>query len=286
MRSVRLLTVAVIALLAAGAVFAVVYVVTTASDESAGRDDGTTLRMVMDDPQRYEGERVIVSGEWAENDFFPADRAEEVIVIGDDADVTLLAIPQLGVTVPPVDENDVLRITGEVRIPEGTEAGFLDAGGLLTDDRDGAEPVIAATRVERGTLGDPDERFPVDVTVEQLVGSPRAFDERPLRVRGVARQLGGRGFVLTDDDASIFVSAPTTELEQVQDGERISIRADLSRLSRYGEDALGEALADDPAGAQPDAQLDLEALPIEAGEPYLLLRSLEAGDPARDDDTS
>jgi hypothetical protein len=51
----------------------------------------------------------------------------------------------------------------------------------------------------------------------------------------------------------------------------VRVRAELSRLSAYGADALEKALASDPPWDQQREELDLDDVPIEAGEPYLLL---------------
>ena len=78
-----------VALLVAAAVAGLIaYLVI--SEESAGPETGATLTDVVADPSRYEGERVSVSGEWAENPYFPADQADEIIVLGDDAENPLL----------------------------------------------------------------------------------------------------------------------------------------------------------------------------------------------------
>lgn len=192
---------------AIGAVFLVAYLLAD-TDESAGIEEGVTLNAVLEQPARYEGEQVTVSGEWADNEYFPPEGADEVIVIGDDADETLLVVPRLGVAVPDVDENTVLRVTGVV-------------------------------------------------------------------VRGSASRVGGRGFVLSQDGATIFVSASGSELERLQDGERVRVRGDLARLSTYGADELEQAIRSDPPGDQPRSALELDELPIEVGEPYLLLRTFD-----------
>ncbi len=73
----------------------------------------------------------------------------------------------------------------------------------------------------------------------------------------------------------IFVSASASELEQLQDGERVRVRAELARLSSHGADALEKAIISDPPTDQPRSALYLDEIPIKAGEPYLLLRALE-----------
>jgi hypothetical protein len=251
----------------------VVVVVLTATDESAGPEEETTLNDVVDDPARYEGQRVTISGEWEETEHFRPEDAEEVIVLGDDAGAILLVVPQLGVEVPEMDEDTVVSVTGEVRLPEQGERGFVAPDGLL----EGPSPVIAAERVS--LVAAPEEPVAVNadqVTVAQLLRDPAAYTDDPLLVFGTAHRIGDRGFVLAGDQAAtIFVSAPASRLQDLQEGDRVRVRAELSRMSAYGADALEKALASDPPWDQQREELDVDDVPIEVGEPYLLLREVD-----------
>ena len=77
------------------------------------------------------------------------------------------------------------------------------------------------------------------------------------------------------DGATIFVSAPSRDLSAVEAGDGVHIRAELSRLSAFGSDALEDALQTDPPGDQPSSASGIGEVPIDRGEPYLLLRGLD-----------
>jgi hypothetical protein len=265
----------VLTLLAAASFGLFVYIV--ASDESAGTEDDVTLSDVVQDPTRYEGQRVAISGEWADNGYFSPDQAEEVIVLGDDAEHELLVVPSLGVAVPGVDDNDVLAVEGVVRIPERGGAGYVAPDALMERVDGGIAPVVQAESIE--LVSNPDEPLAAEAdhaTVRQLLRDPRAWDERAVVVRGTVTRVVDRGFTLIQDGAAIFVSAPASELGALDAGQHVRIRAELTRLSGFGADALEHALATDPPGDQPGSSLDIGDVPIEVGEPYLLLRALDA----------
>jgi hypothetical protein len=257
------------------AIFLVGYLIAD-TDESAGPEEEVTLNAVVEEPARYEGERVTVSGEWEETESFAPEDADQVIVLGDDAGTTLLVVPQLGTAVPELDENSVVRVTGPVRLVERGEAGFPAPGGPLEDGGDGPAPIVAAERVEFVADQDAPILREVDqVTVERLLRDPGAFDEAGLAVTGTATKVGDRGFLLTQDGATIFVSAPAQELEAIEDGARLTVRAEPAFLSGFGSDALERALASDPPTDQPASELDPGEIPVEPGEPYLLLRGVD-----------
>jgi hypothetical protein len=263
-------------LLAAGAIALVSWVV--ADGESAGSEEGVTLRDVVREPERFEGRRVTITGEWADNRYFAPSQADEVIVLGDDADTRLLVVPELGVDVPDIDENSVLVVEGAVRLPNRTRAGLLAPGELMRRNDGGVAPVVAATRV---TLSEgPEQPIETDAdhaTIRQVLRDPRAWDERALVVRGTVARLTPRGFILAQEGESIFVSAPDSQLSGLRQGDRVRVRAELSRLSQFGADAVEQAFATDPPGDQAGSP-DLGGVPIERGEPYLLLRGIEPRD--------
>lgn len=116
--------------------------------ESAGPEKGVTLNDVVEDPAGHQGERVTISGEWEETEYFAPENADEVIVLGDDAGKTLLVVPQLGTDVPELDQNAVVRVTGPVRLIEQDESGFLAPGGLLGGQGEGPAPIVAAEQVD------------------------------------------------------------------------------------------------------------------------------------------
>jgi len=110
---------------------------------------------------------------------------------------------------------------------------------------------------------------PVDeVTVGQLLEDPAAYDGAEVMIREatvVPIEPPG-GFVLEGDEGRILVSAPggTPELEP---GESVPVQAEVVRFTEPAGDALGEEFAD---------AAELAEAPTDAGEPYLLLRSLPA----------
>jgi cold shock CspA family protein len=262
-------------LLAVAVVAAVAYI-SADTGESAGREEGVTLRDVVSDPERFEGQRVQISGEWAENDYFAPAQAEEVIVLGDDAATPLLVVPELGVDVPVMDENSVVVVEGIVRVPDRAQAGLLGPAALMEGDDGGVAPVVAASRVKLTEGPEPPIAAEADeATIRQLLRDPRAWGEASLVVPGQVTRITGRGFTLTDEGTSIFVSAPAAELSELKQGQRVRIRAELSRLSQFGADAVEQAVTTVPPGDQAPPVTGLGDIPIERGEPYLLLRGIE-----------
>jgi hypothetical protein len=112
-------------------------------------------------------------------------------------------------------------------------------------------------------------------TIPAILRDPRAFDGRLVRVSGTARRTP-RGLVLRDDGRDVFVSAPASDLNAVSDGEGISVQAKVQRLSGLAADTLERAFATDPPGEQSGEPPVLDRLPIDPGEPYLLLRDIGA----------
>ena len=274
MRTLATPIIVVLALTVAAAAALVAYL--AMSQESAGSEEGVTVRDILEEPARHEGERVAISGEWYDNEHFSPDQAEEVIVLGDDADQPLLVIPRLGVEVPQLDEDTAVAVEGVVRIPERAGAGFLAPDALMEREHGGVAPVLAAESVELVTgAGEPLAVEAEQVTVPQLLRDPRAWDERELALTGTATRVVERGFTLMQDGATIFVSAPSRDLSAVEAGDGVHIRAELSRLSAFGSDALEDALQTDPPGDQPSSASGIGEVPIDRGEPYLLLRGLD-----------
>ena len=185
-------------------------------------------------------------------------------------------VPRLGVDVPEMDEDTVVAVEGVVRLPERTGAGLVAPDALMERPDGGVTPLLAADSVELVPAGErPVAGEAKRATVQQLVRDPRAWDERPLNVTGTVVRVAERGFALTQDGATIFVSAPASELDALEAGERVELRAELSRLSAFGADALEQTLHTDSPVDQPPSAFDIDDVPIDRGEPYLLLRTLE-----------
>ena len=271
----RPLIIAAVALLTSAALASVLWLADLG--ESAGLETGTTLRDVTGDPRRYEGRTVTVSGEYAENDYFTPQDAEYMLVIGDDAGRRLLVLPQPQAGVPlGVDENSVLRVTGEVRVVEpsaadGGDEGPLSQGGLLAQT--GAEAVIEAIDVSyAGTEPSPTQPTVSRATVGQVVEDPRAFSDSIVRIAGRAYVLGDRGFVLAGDRSAIFVGAPASELGSIGAGERVLVDAEVARISRFRTRVIEAALSQKKSDAD---GVDLNLVPNRPGEPYLVLRGMD-----------
>ncbi len=102
-----LIAIGVLALAAAGAAAIVLL-----PDESAGPEEGVTLEQVVENPERYVGDTVTVSGDVAATSHKPRGFA-----LGDDLNDTALVLPAPGARVATwPDPNDVARVTGTVRI--------------------------------------------------------------------------------------------------------------------------------------------------------------------------
>jgi hypothetical protein len=265
------------ALLAAAAVVAVAAilgVVIASGGESAGPENGVTLSDVLSEPTRFDGDTVTVSGEWAENRYFDPEDASLAIVIGDDSGQRLLVVPSLGTDLPRLDEDSVVHVRGTVHAltENDTTGGYVEPGGILASP--GVNALLVADRVEitpppRITSG-PDT---TGATLAAIAGDPAAYDGSLVNVGGTAHKTK-RGFVLTADGHDLFVSAPASELDAVGDGERVRVQAKVQRLSGLAAQELEHAVQTDPPGPQPGEPASLQRLPVDPGEPYLLLRSL------------
>jgi len=247
--------------------------------ESAGRESGVTLNQVAADPSRYEGREVVVSGEIAENRYFSLADAPTAFVIGDDARGRIIVLPQPGTELPPLDENTAVRVRGEVSATQptapGEEHGYLGQGGLLAGAD--ADAFILAREIEwavpRPGPAPPGPPPPTRTDVAQLVDEPGTCGDAPLVVAGRAWRLGDAGFVLRGDERSIFVGAPLSELERLEDGQRVRVRAELWRLSRWRAEIVRDAMA-----SAATEGVALGDVPTARGEPFLLLRAL-GGEP-------
>jgi hypothetical protein len=223
------------------------------------------------------GDTVTISGEWEENDYFSPDDADVALLLGDDAGKKLLVIPQPGVAVPRMGEDTVVRVKGTVRSvdPEAegvTGDGLVRQGDLLTV---GPNAIVSAAEVEltppvRDAVGR-DLRFRV-ATVPRLYEEREVFEDRPVVVVGRASAIGERGFVLTQDGRSVFVSAPASKLERLNRGEKVRVRGEVAALSRLRTEVANQTAEN--AARRPPADV-----PFSAGDPYVLLRTLDGQGP-------
>lgn len=122
-----------------------VWIVLAVLDDSAGPERGVTLEQVADEPDELEGRSVTVSGELAE--FLVPGRA---LPLGEGFTDTVLVVPASGTQVPPLEDDDVLQVTGVVHA-RFEPAELDDETDLAVEDEifdpfDG-RPVIVATSI-------------------------------------------------------------------------------------------------------------------------------------------
>lgn len=231
--------------------------------ESAGAERGVTLRDVVEEPAPYVGSSVTVSGEIAENDYASPADARIAFVLGDDAGANLLVLPRAAAAVPrDLTQNTVLRVRGTVGHPpaEFDAQGRLSPLGRLITISD-ARAVLRADRVEllnpRRIVDRPSPPFP-RARVSEILNEPAAV-EGPIAVTAAAHHVSASGFVLTSSGESIYVGAPGSALRLLTEGERVSVRADVERLSPFRSDRI--------AGRASGA-------PSAPGDPFLVLRGI------------
>ena len=252
--------------------------------QSEGPEDEVTLRQVAQNPEEYEGQEVTVSGQLAESDYFTQADANVVIPLGAETDGQVLVLPQESATVPELVGDAVLRVTGTVRSIEsgsGGNGGSLPHARLLSES--GAAAAIEATEVSvaGGDLDDiPSDPPARRATVSQLLRDPAAFNDQPVLVPGtVVAKFPGTGFVLAGnqgDTQTIFVGvAPGNQMDEVSEGDRVRVRAELERISRFRADTIAEALAGTPeTDASTPEGVDLDQTPTEEGRPFLVFRGV------------
>ena len=121
------------------------WIVLAALDDSAGPERGVTLEQVADEPDELEGRSVTVSGELAE--FVVPGRA---FPLGEGFTDTVLVVPATETQVPPLEEDDVLQVTGVVHArfepAELDGETDLEVEDEIFDPFDG-RPVIVATSI-------------------------------------------------------------------------------------------------------------------------------------------
>ena len=116
------------------------------SDDSAGPERGVTLEQVADQPQRFVGQEVVVSGSIAEMNVRP-----RAFGLGGELGEPVLVIPQEGTGWQhTVTAEDDVRVTGTVRIFHRAEwRDELNMGGddVFLDPFEG-QAMIYASKVE------------------------------------------------------------------------------------------------------------------------------------------
>ncbi len=181
---------------------------------------------------------------------------------------------------PPGFSTDaIVRVTGTVRRVQRnaqTDGGVVQQGRLLAG-RD-AEAVVEATSitVPGGDLGDePATPAAREALVPQLVDDPRAWDERPLRVSGTVHRIGPPASCSRMRARRSSSARPRLTSPELEEGQRVEVRAELERLSRFRANSIPEALAGTPETAANAAEgVDFDQVPTAAGEPFLVLRTV------------
>jgi len=112
-----------------------------------------------------------------------------------------------------------------------------------------------------------------EATIGQLLRDPDAFANRPVLVRGQAHPVGELGFFLTQEGRSIFVGAPASRLKQLDGGERVAVRAELSQLSDTRAETIHDAL-DPTAATLQGAPVPVFEEAVGPDKPFLNLRAL------------
>ena len=131
-----------------------------------------------------------------------------------------------------------------------------------------------------GCGGDDAEEADVTVrstTVERILRDPESWDQgQAVTVRGRAYPREG-GFVLLDAGSSIWVAAPSG-VEDVERGDRVTIRGEIMPLTEADADEVIEALRPpvDPGLPPPESEA-IAQTPADVGEPFIVFRALVSG---------
>jgi hypothetical protein len=247
----------------------------------AGEERAVTLSRVAADPGHYAGREVRVAGELVDTGYFSLADGDTAVVVGDGAGRRVLALlgPRARPPARPAEHMRLL-ISGVVRDvqPAARTGERLDLAPRNLLRRARAQALIRASRVE--ALQQRSEPRPVApaidrTTVRMLIRRPRRFDDGLVAVSGHAHRIGPRGFILVGDRRSIFVAARPGESHTLRAGERVRVRGELERISRFRADAIAAALAAtaERGGARPRG-VRLARTPSKPSRPFLVLREL------------
>ena len=121
----------------------------------------------------------------------------------------------------------------------------------------------------------------VHATVEQILRDPENFSDNPVVVRGDAYRVADLGFLLADDGDAIFVGAPASRLQDLDPGEAIAVRGDVSQLDDTKAETIRDAL--DQHAEATEVPSDLHPIDVGGNRPFLNLRVLYGegpGDPS------
>ena len=90
-------------------------------------------------------------------------------------------------------------------------------------------------------------------------------------VSGRAYRPSRYGFVLLDGRQAMFVGASAAEMRSVRSGERVRLRAEIGRMSRFRADTAARALSQHGGGAR---KAWIDRTPAKPGSPFLIARRL------------
>lgn len=132
-----------------------------------------------------------------------------------------------------------------------------------------------------GAVDDPDPDFAdetvVEATVEQVLRDPENFSENPVVVRGIAHRIGDLGFLLTNDGNAIFVGAPESDLDELERGDEVAVRGELSQIDDTRAETIRDALDGD--GEAVELPEGVEPADVGSEKPILNLRVLHGAGP-------
>ena len=115
-------------------------------------------------------------------------------------------------------------------------------------------------------------------TVELILRDPDSWDQgETVTVRGRAYPREG-GFLLVDSGSSIWVAAPSGVRNDIERGNRVTIRGEIMKLTADDADEVIEALRGPVEPGLPPPESDAVAqTPAEVGEPFIVFRALVSG---------
>ena len=274
----------------AAAVFAIVALVGGAlviraigAERAARPAAGATVREIADDPARYYGQRVTVSGAV---DTLIGPRAftiggrrflggQDLLIVGRDPLPTVAERPGTPGPAPA----DVVQVTGTVR-QFGLAAFERELGADLDDaelaNRAG-QPAILATDVRLTPRADTAAGVPplTGVTVAAVANAPRQFVGQELTLRGeVDAVIGRQAFTIGDgdfvgDDRLLILSNTPLPVISGRPPDNPLLRDDLVRVT-------GTLRLFDPAAAERELGVDLDEASLRdwIGQPAIIARGL------------
>lgn len=133
----------------------------------------------------------------------------------------------------------------------------------------------------KGAVDNPDPDFAdetvIEATIEQVLRDPENMSDNPVVLRGSAYRVGDQGFLLAHDGKAIFVAAPESDLGQLDDGDRVAVRGELSQLDDTRAESIQDAI--DGEGEAVELPEGIEPADVGPAKPFLNLRRLYGAGP-------